>query len=133
MNEFAGTSTLVRLALRRDRVLLPIWIIVFVSMAAGSAKASIDLYPDVAERVSAANTSNSSAALVFLYGRIFDTTSLGALSLFKLTSFGALLVALLAAMLVVRHTRTEEESGRLELLSAGVLGRYAALTSALIV
>ena len=133
MNEFAGTSTLVRLALRRDRVLLPIWIIVFVSMAAGSAKASIDLYPDVAERVSAADTSNSSAALVFLYGRIFDTTSLGALSLFKLTSFGALLVALLAAMLVVRHTRTEEETGRLELLSAGVLGRYAALTSALIV
>ena len=36
-------------------------------------------------------------------------------------------------MLVVRHTRTEEESGRLELLSAGVVGRYAALTAALIV
>ena len=61
MNDFAGTATLVRLALRRDRVLLPVWIIVFVSMAAGSAKASIDLYPDVASRVSAANTSNSSA------------------------------------------------------------------------
>jgi ABC-2 type transport system permease protein len=40
---------------------------------------------------------------------------------------------LLAAILVVRHTRTEEESGRLELLSAGVLGRYAAVTAALIV
>jgi ABC-2 type transport system permease protein len=133
MTDFAGTTTLVRLALRRDRILLPVWIIVFVSMAAGSAKASIDLYPDVASRVSAANSSNSSAALVFLYGRIFDTTSLGELSLFKLTSFGALLVALLAAMVVVRHTRTEEETGRLELLSAGVLGRYAALTAGLIV
>lgn len=133
MTEFAGTATLVRLALRRDRVLLPVWIIVFVSMAAGSAKASIDLYPEVASRVSAANASNSSAALVFLYGRIFDPTSLGELSLFKLTSFGALLVSLLAAMVVVRHTRTEEESGRLELLSAGVLGRYASLTAALIV
>ncbi|MEV6416883.1 ABC transporter permease [Kribbella sp. NPDC051718] len=133
MNDFAGTSTLVRLALRRDRVLLPVWILVFVSMAAGSAKASIDLYPDVASRVSAANTSNSSPALVSLYGRIFDPSSLGELSLLKLTAFGALLVGLLGAMLVVRHTRAEEESGRLELLSAGVLGRYAALTSALIV
>ncbi|GAA0926856.1 exporter of polyketide antibiotics [Kribbella koreensis] len=133
MNDFAGTTTLVRLALRRDRVLLPIWILVFVSMAAGSAKASIDLYPDVASRVSAANTSNSSPALVSLYGRIFDPSSLGELSLFKLTAFGALLVGLLGAMLVVRHTRAEEENGRLELLSAGVLGRYAALTSALIV
>ncbi|MEV8375847.1 ABC transporter permease [Kribbella sp. NPDC056861] len=133
MTNFAGTTTLLRLALRRDRVILPVWILVFVAMAAGSAKASIDLYPDVASRVSAANTTNSSAALVSLYGRIFDPTSLGELSLFKLTSFGALLVGLLAAMLVVRHTRAEEETGRLELLSAGVLGRYAALTAGLIV
>jgi len=133
MNNFAGTATLVRLALRRDRVIIPVWILVFVSMAAGSAKASIDLYPDVASRVSAAETTNSSAALVSLYGRIYDPTSLGEVSLFKLTSFGALLVGLLAALLVIRHTRAEEESGRLELLSAGVLGRYAALTAALIV
>lgn len=133
MNDFAGTTTLVRLALRRDRVILPVWILVFVSMAAGSAKASIDLYPDVASRVSAAETTNSSPALVSLYGRIFDPTSLGEVSLFKLTSFGAMLVGLLAALLVVRHTRAEEESGRLELLSAGILGRYTALTAALIV
>ncbi|WP_432939746.1 ABC transporter permease [Kribbella sp. CA-253562] len=133
MNDFVGTSTLVRLALRRDRVLIPLWVVVFVLMAAGSAQASIDLYPDEKSRIEAATTTNSSPALVSLYGRIFDPRSLGELSLFKLTAFGALLVALLAAMLVVRHTRAEEESGRLELLSAGVLGRYAALTAALLV
>jgi ABC-2 type transport system permease protein len=133
MTDFAGTGTLIRLALRRDRVLIPVWIVVFVTMAAGSAQASIDLYPDIQSRVEAARTSNASPALVSLYGRIFDETSLGELSLFKLTAFGAALVGLLAAILVVRHTRTEEESGRLELLSAGVLGRYAALTAALIV
>jgi ABC-2 type transport system permease protein len=133
MTDFAGTATLVRLALRRDRILLPVWIVVFVTMAAGSAQASMDLYPDVASRVSAGNTTNASPALVSLYGRIFDPTSLGEVSLFKLTSFGALIVGLLAAMIVIRHTRTEEEAGRLELLSAGVLGRYAAVTAALIV
>ncbi|MEV0290179.1 ABC transporter permease [Kribbella sp. NPDC050820] len=133
MTDFVGTGTLVRLALRRDRILIPVWIVVFVSMAAGSAQASIDLYPDVNSRIEAARTSNASPALVSLYGRIFDESSLGELSLFKLTAFGAALVGLLAAILVVRHTRTEEETGRLELLSAGVLGRYAALTAALIV
>ncbi|ONI72209.1 ABC transporter permease [Kribbella sp. ALI-6-A] len=133
MNDFVGTSTLVRLALRRDRVLIPLWVVVFVLMAAGSAQASIDLYPDEKSRIEAATTTNSSPALVSLYGRIFDPSSLGELSLFKLTAFGALLVALLASMLVVRHTRAEEESGRLELLSAGVLGRYAALTAGLLV
>ncbi|MFG1912784.1 ABC transporter permease [Kribbella sp. NPDC048928] len=133
MTDFAGTGTLVRLALRRDRVLIPIWILVFVLSAAGSAKASIELYSDPKSLAEAARTTNASPALVSLYGRIFDETSLGEVSLFKLTAFGAVLVGLLAAMLVVRHTRTEEENGRLELLSAGVLGRYAALTAALIV
>ncbi|TDD60558.1 ABC transporter permease [Kribbella antibiotica] len=133
MSDFVGTGTLVRLALRRDRVLIPTWIAVFVVMAAGSAQATMDLYTDVASRVEAARTTNASPALVSLYGRIFDETSLGELSLFKLTAFGAALVGLLASILVVRHTRAEEESGRLELLSAGVLGRYAALTAALLV
>ena len=133
MNDFVGTGTLVRLALRRDRILIPVWIVVFVISAAGSAKASIDLYSDPQSLAEAARTSNASPALVSLYGRIFDESSLGEVSLFKFTAFGALLVGLLAAMLVVRHTRTEEESGRLELLSAGVVGRYAALTAALIV
>ncbi|GAB2669638.1 hypothetical protein [Kribbella swartbergensis] len=96
MTDFVGTATLVRLALRRDRILIPVWILVFVTMAAGSAQASIELYPDVESRVEAARTSNSSPALVSLYGRIFDETSLGELSLFKLTAFGAALVGLLA-------------------------------------
>ena len=133
MNDFVGTGTLVRLALRRDRILIPVWLVVFVMSAAGSAKASIDLYSDQNALVEAARTSNASPALVSLYGRIFDESSLGEVSLFKLTAFGALLVGLLGGMLVVRHSRSEEESGRLELLSAGVLGRYAALAAALIV
>ena len=52
---FAGTATLVRLALRRDRVMMPVWIVVFVLMAVGSAQASIELYPDEASRVEAAD------------------------------------------------------------------------------
>ena len=64
MNDFVGTGTLVRLALRRDRLLIPIWIVVFVISAAGSAKASIDLYSDQNALVQAARTSNASPALV---------------------------------------------------------------------
>ena len=45
MNDLAGTGTLVRLALRRDRILLPVWIVVFVISAASSATATVDLYP----------------------------------------------------------------------------------------
>jgi len=129
----AGTGALVRLALRRDRVMLPAWIVVFVAMAAGSASATVGLYPTVESRVQAAAATNSTPSLVALYGRVYDPTSLGAVAMLKLSGIGAALVAVLAIILVVRHTRAEEESGRLELLGAGVVGRYAGLTAALLV
>jgi ABC-2 type transport system permease protein len=132
MSALAGTGTLARLALRRDRVLMPVWILVLVAVVASSASASVALYPTVESRVQAAETANATPALVALYGRVYDTTSLGGISLLKLTGFGAVLVAILMAMTVVRHTRGEEEAGRLELMGAGVMGRYAPLASALL-
>jgi ABC-2 type transport system permease protein len=51
----------------------------------------------------------------------------------KTNVIGALLVAILTIIVVIRHTRTEEETGRLELLGATVVGRYSALTAGLLV
>lgn len=133
MSDLAGTGALVRLALRRDRVLLPAWVLLFVVMAAFSATATVDLYPEVAQRVAAAEAVNGSPSLVALYGRVYDTTSLGAIAMFKMGGLGAALLAVLGFMLVVRHTRTEEESGRLELVAGGVVGRAAPLAAALVV
>jgi ABC-2 type transport system permease protein len=129
---WTGTGRLVRLALRRDRVLLPLWLGGFALMVVSSAVATRDLYPDSGALAEAAETLNATAALVALYGKIYVVTSLGAISLIKLTAFGAALVAVLFVVLVVRHTRAEEESGRLDLVTAGVVGRYAPLTAALL-
>ena len=129
---FAGTGTLLRLAIRRDRVIATIWILLFVLMAAGSSSASQDLYNTLESRVRAANAVNDTPATLALYGRVFDPTSLGAVSLIKLGAMGAALVALVAIFTVVRHTRAEEEAGRGELLGATVVGRYAPLTAALL-
>lgn len=129
----AGTGTLVRLGLRRDRITLPIWIMIFVAMAASSATATVGLYPTTGSRVQAAASANGTPSLVALYGRVYDPTSLGALAMLKMTALGAALVAVLTVVTVVRHTRAEEEAGRLELLGAAVVGRYAALTAALLV
>lgn len=131
--ELAGTGGLVRLALRRDRQLIPVWVGLFAVMAAFSASATAGLYPSEASRVQAATTINSTAAIVALYGPIYDPTSLGALSISKLTAVYAALMSVLMVLLVVRHTRAEEETGRLELVGAGVVGRAAPLTAALLV
>ena len=132
-NAFVGTGALVRLALRRDRIMLPVWILVFVAIAASSASATVDLYPTVESRVQFAASANSNPSLLAMYGWVFDGTSLGAVSMYKSIAFGAAMVAILAMLVTVRHTRAEEESGRLELVGAAVVGRYAALAAALIV
>jgi len=131
--ELIGTATLVRLALRRDRVLMPAWIVFFAATVWFSASATVGLYPSQASRIEAANTINATASMVALYGPIYDPTSLGALSMLKMTAIYTALMSILMVMLVVRHTRAEEEAGRLELVGAGVVGRAAPMAAALLV
>lgn len=129
----AGTGALVHLALRRDRILIPAWVTGFAVVAGFSAAATMELYPDAASRITFAEVSNATTGLVAMYGRIYDPGSLGAISLLKLSGFGAALVALLMVVIVVRHTRSEEEAGRLELLGAASVARSAPLAAAAIV
>ena len=133
MSRFSGTTTLVGLNVRRDKIVLPACLLAFAGVAAGSAGATIGVYPDGASRVQGAELINSTPALVAMYGPIYDVGSIGAISMFKLIGMGTAMVALFALLMVIRHTRADEELGRHELLAAGVLGRYAMLAAALVV
>lgn len=128
-----GTLELIRLALRRDRVLLPLWMGVFVFLAVASAAATKDMFRTTESVVAAATTMNDTPALVAVYGRIYDVTSVGALAMLKALGSGAMILGVLSIILVVRHTRSEEESGRLELVGSGTVGRHAPLAAALAV
>lgn len=133
MSSLAGTRALLRLALRRDRVVLPVFLVIVVGMVASSASATIALYPDAASRIEASTVINTATSTLAMFGPIHDPTSIGALSVFKIGMMSVLALAVFAARMVVRHTRAEEETGRLELLGAAVVGRRAPLTAALIV
>lgn len=127
----AGAGTLLRLALRRDRFLVPGWTLYFVAISASSYGATVALYTDEAERAAGAATINATPALVALYGPIYDVTSAGAIAFVKLLVFQAALAALVAGLLVVRHSRADEELGRRELVAAGQVARHAPLTAAI--
>jgi ABC-2 type transport system permease protein len=133
MNRFVGTWTLTRFALRRDRILLPVWVLVFSLMTVFSASATMALYPDETSRTEAVSAVNDVPVAVAMYGRIWDPTSLGALSLLKMAAVGGVLIGILAIMLVTRHARAEEEKGRTELIGATVVGEWAGLSAAVIV
>jgi len=124
-SSLTGTGTMLRFIARRDRILMPVWLLVLAGVAAASASAAVGLYPTQDARVAAAESANATPALVALYGRIDDPASLGGIAMLKLTTLGAVIVAVLMIITLARHTRAEEESGRLELMRAGVLGRHA--------
>lgn len=127
-----GTLRLTRFELRRDRVLASVWVLLLFVMCYASAAATDSIYPTVAERISAAELINSSPAAVALYGPILDVTSLGEVAMTKTTVMYAVFVMALGLVLVRRHTRTEEENGRQELIAATLVGRSAPLTSAVV-
>lgn len=128
----AGTLDLVRAGVRRDRILLPVWIGLLVVMVAVSSFSMVGLYPDQASRVTTAQVINNSPALVALYGPILNEASIGELSMSKMTVVYAMFVMGMALVVVRRHTRTEEESGRADLVGATLVGRAAALQAAVI-
>jgi ABC-2 type transport system permease protein len=131
VSAFDGTGALVRLALRRDRVVLPLWVIVLGSLPVFYASATMSLFPTAAERATYAQGLRDTPAELALVGPVFGSSA-GALSVWR-SGFLLVLVALASALTVVRHTRAEEEAGRRELLGATVVGRAAPLTAALLV
>lgn len=130
MSTLTGTGTLLRLAWRRDRVLIPVSLLALTALSVGSAQATIDLYPTDKAAVDGLGSILANPSIVAMYGPI-GAENRDALSVFKTVLMGAVFVGLLAYAVVRRHTRVEEEVGRLELVGAGVVGRRAPLTAAM--
>ncbi|MGW5637005.1 ABC transporter permease [Streptomyces sp. NPDC003832] len=132
MRDYAGTWTLLRLALRLDRVRASAWIIGIVLFTTASAQSNNDLYSTPEERQNLATTVETNPAMLALGGRAFDLTTTGGINAYQLVAFMATIIGLMSILMVVRHTRAEEESGRAELAGSAVLGRRAWLASSLL-
>lgn len=129
--QLAGTGALLRLALRRDRVLMPVWVLVTGLLVVIMPGSLGSVYATAAERAQVAASMNANGSMRALYGPVFGD-SLGALTSWRMGVYGAVLAAVMSLTIVVRHTREEEETGRQELLSAAMVGRRAPLTAALL-
>ncbi|MEU5107494.1 MULTISPECIES: ABC transporter permease [unclassified Streptomyces] len=129
--DLAGTGTLLRLALRRDRVMIPVWVLA-IGMTGSSALGRLkSTYETAADRAKVVQDMNGNGSMRSMLGVAFGD-SYGALSAWRVGVFLAAFAGIMSVLLVIRHTREEEESGRQEALSAGMVGRRAGLTSALL-
>lgn len=130
MTTFTGTGALARLIVRRDRVLLPIWMFFLAVLPVALASGTATLYKTDAQRQGYIDDLGGSPLLLLFYGPKPSDPNLGAL-IFWRAATGAVIMALIGVLFVIRHTRVEEEAGRRELLGATVVGRHAAVAAAL--
>ncbi|RSM38478.1 ABC transporter permease [Amycolatopsis balhimycina DSM 5908] len=125
-----GTWSLLRLVLRRDRVLMPVWITGLALAPVGYLSSIKAAYPDALSRQHFSDLNASSATFVVRNGPLYGSSP-GNLLAWQ-CGFVPVVAGLIALLTVVRHTRAEEEAGRRELTGATVVGRHAGLAAAVI-
>ncbi|MFE5208449.1 ABC transporter permease [Streptomyces sp. NPDC056600] len=129
---FTGTGALLGFALRRDRLRLPVWLAALVVTTVSTANSYATLYDSPEARASTAKTMATPAALAMTGPRHFlDHYTHGAMLSHEMIGFMGVLVGLMSVLIVTRHTRDEEETGRAELVRSTVIGRHAQLAAAL--
>jgi ABC-2 type transport system permease protein len=131
MSGLAGARVLLRFAARRERVRVPVYLVLFAVIVAQNAAGSEELYATQAARAAYAASVEGNPGLIAMVGPPYALTSVGGDVAWQMGGFGAVIAALMSMFVVGRHTRAEEQSGRSELVAAAPVGRFAPLAAAL--
>jgi ABC-2 type transport system permease protein len=122
-----------RFLLRRERRVLPIWVLVTAGLVYVQSVQSQSLYgtPEALAKLRATTLGNG--AIVALSGpdRLLET--IGGEIVFEIFGFAGIVLALMSMFLVGRNTRADEETGRAELVRSARVSRHALLVTPLLV
>ncbi|TDD17376.1 ABC transporter permease [Nonomuraea diastatica] len=127
-----NTAALIRLILRRDRIWQPLWVLSVTLFVAATVATIRQLLPTQEARLQYANEISLNPVILLMQGPAYGD-SLGAVAAQQRGAATAVFAALASVILVVKHTRSDEESGRRELVGSAAVGRHAPLTAALTV
>ena len=126
-SKFIGTTKLLKFYLRRDRIILPIWILLSLMVVISQVsfvKGMADWQIFIIELSESPLTSA-------LLGPVVPLSMEGAI-LWRGLLQASIIVMFGAAFTMIRHTRTEEISGRSELILGKPVGRYSNLSASFI-
>lgn len=130
---FNNTGTLVRFILRRDRIRIPLWLIGITFFTLMIPIAFDDMYSSQQERDTMAETMNNPAMIAMVGPGDIENYTTGAMTAHNMLLLTAVVVGLMSILLVTRHTRSDEEDGRIEMIRSLPVGRLANLNATLIV
>ena len=130
----AGLGALIRLYGRLSRRPLIVWTLAMLVLVPASILAMEEAYPDQAALDARAMLLDNPSA-VMMTGPYFaaDGYTFWAMVANELLLYVLIAVAIMSVLLAVRHTRAEEQSGRLEMVRALPVGRLAPPLAALVI
>jgi ABC-2 type transport system permease protein len=132
-NRFANTGMLSRFILRLDRIRIPLWLIGLAFFTLMIPPAFESLYATQADRDAITETMANPAMTAMLGTGDLAHYTIGAMTAHQMLVMTAVIVGLMAILLVTRHTRADEEDGRMELIRSLPTGRLSYLNATLIV
>lgn len=127
------TGALFRFIFRRDRLHIPLWLIGITFFTLIVPLAFVDLYDSQEERDGMAETMANPAMTAMVGPGYLENYTIGAMTAHQMLLFTAVVVGLMSILLVTRHTRADEEDGRLELIRSLPVGRLSNLNATLLV
>lgn len=133
MSAWTGTTPLTQFALRRERLKTLIWVLAISGLTAATVSTLISVYGSESDNQARAAVARTPVGVIFGgpgYG--LDDYTLGPTVISELLTTLLIAVAIMSVLQVTRHTRADEESGRLELLRANPIGPQAHPTAALL-
>lgn len=124
--------TLVKLILRRDRIKLPVWILASSLTLLSIIPVLRSTYGEQQAIDALYQTFSANASGLFITGPM-NAPTFGGLMTTETVLWWGMVVAFMSTLLIVRHTRLNEDMGAQELLLSGQIKRSDGLVAALIV
>ena len=126
---FAQWTHLFRLILKRDRWFLPSWIIGVLLFCISFVPAMPSI-AGTAEELAVLGEMMKNPALIAMCGILYgEETTLAIIYTQMMFVFSTIFAIVMNILIVIRHTRTDEDEGRLEVIRALPTGRLANLTA----
>jgi ABC-2 type transport system permease protein len=119
------------LQLRRDRLIMAIWILGIALLTLGSVGAIVGTYATVHDRQEVLTLALATPSVLALRG-LPDGSSMGSMLMFELFTYLAVVVGLMNTFFATRHGRADEERGRRELVGSTPVGRTTPLAATLV-
>ncbi len=133
LNIFANTGKLFRFILHLDRIRIPLWIIGLALFTLIVPPTFENLYETQQDRDAITETMANPAMTAMLGTGDLENYTTGAMTAHNMLLITAVIVGLMAILLVTRHTRAEEEDGRIEMIRSLPSGRLSYLNATLLV